>query len=483
MRPSTEFVPQRPVGATATPSWAALPVLLVGTFLFATDAFIVNVALPTIGRTLHAAPAYLELTVAGYVAAYACGLVTGGRLGDTYGRRRMFLLGMTGFVVASAACGLAPTVEVLVVARLVQGLTAAVMVPQVLASIQTLFQGADRQRALGAFGAVIGSATVAGQIVGGAIVSADIAGLSWRPAFLINVPIGLVGLVLARRVVPETRAERAVRLDVPGASLLALTVLLLLVPLSVGRDAGWPPWCWISLAAAPAAGAGFVAVQSRKERAGLLPLLPPSLMRYRGMRRGLGTALSFFLGVGGFMITTAVSLQSGLGLGPLAAGMLLAPYALGFLGASLGARHLVARHSRWVVAGGAMLLAAGMTAFGVEALARYEGLSIGLLTAPLVMIGAGQAFVMIPLFGVVLTGIPRDCAGVAGGVLTTTQQVGIALGTATLGTLFFAVAHPSDTHPAWGPATAVVLFTEALLAVMTAVLSRFLPDDREAPRP
>jgi MFS family permease len=482
MTPTTESVPQRPGAATGRPPWAALPVLLVGTFLFATDAFIVNVALPTIGRTLHAAPAYLELTVAGYVAAYACCLVTGGRLGDAYGRRRMFMLGMTGFVVASAACGLAPTAEVLVVARLAQGVTAAAMVPQVLATVQTLFQGADRQRALGAFGAVIGSATVAGQILGGAIVSADIAGLSWRPAFLINVPIGLLGLLFARRLVPETRAERALRLDVPGALLLALAVLLLLVPLSVGRDTGWPVWCWIGLAAAPFAWATFVAVQSKMERAERLPLLPPSLLRYPGMQRGLGTALSFFLGVGGFMITTAVSLQSGLGLGPLAAGVMLVPYALGFLGASLGARRLVARHGRRIVVGGAVLLAAGMVAFAVEALADYDGLSIGVLAAPLVMIGVGQAFVMIPLFGVVLTGIPGDYAGVASGVLTTTQQVGIALGTATLGTLFFGIADPSAAHPAWGTATVVVLFAEALLAVVTAVLSRFLPSDREQAR-
>lgn len=482
MTSSPESGRQRPAVATGRPAWPALPVLLVGTFLFATDAFVVNVALPTIGRTLHAAPAYLELTVAGYVGAYACCLVTGGRLGDAYGRRRMFMLGITGFVVASAACGLAPTAEVLVVARLAQGLAAATMVPQVLATIQTLFQGADRQRALGVFGAVIGSATVAGQILGGAIVSADIAGLSWRPAFLVNVPIGLLGIVLARRLVPETRAERAVHLDVAGALLLALAVLLLLVPLSVGRDTGWPPWCWIALAAAPAVWTGFVILQSRMERAGRLPLLPPSLLRYRGMQRGLGTALSFFLGVGGFMITTAVSLQAGLGLGPLAAGLVLAPYALAFLAASLGARHLATRHSRGVVVAGALLIAVGMTAFAIEALAGYDALSISVLAAPLAITGAGQAFVMIPLFDVVLTGIPTGCAGVAGGVLTTTQQVGIALGTATLGTLFFGIADLSATHPAWGTATVAVLFTEAASAVVTGMLSLFLPSSQEQAR-
>jgi len=453
--------------------------MLVGTFLFATDAFIVNVALPTIGRTLHAPPALLELTVAGYVAAYACCLVAGGRLGDAFGRRRMFMIGMTGFVIASAGCGLAPTAELLVGARLIQGVTAAAMVPQVLATVQALFHGPDRQRALGVFGAVIGSATVAGQVLGGAIVSADIAGLAWRPAFLINVPIGLVGLAFAARLIPETRAGRALRLDLPGAALLAMSVLLVLLPMSLGRDLGWPPWTWAALALAPFAWALFVYVQARMERAERGPLLPPSLLALPGMRRGLIAALAFFLQVGGFMITTAVTLQSGLGLAPLAAGLMLIPYALGFLSGSLAAQRLAARIGRWIVTGGGALLAVGLLAFAAEAYTGYAGLSETRLLVPLVLIGVGQASVMIPLFGVVLTGIPGDLAGVASGVLTTTQQTGIALGTAVLGTLFFGVADPSLHHPDWGPATVVVLCAEALLAAITAVLGRFLPTEAQ----
>lgn len=462
---------------SSRPPWAALPVMLVGTFLFATDAFIVNVALPTIGRTLHAPPAMLELTVAGYVAAYACCLVAGGRLGDAFGRRRMFMLGMTGFVIASALCGLAPTAELLVAARLVQGVTAAAMVPQVLATVQALWHGANRQRALGLFGAVIGSATVAGQVLGGAIVSADIAGLTWRPAFLINVPIGLAGLTFAARLIPETRAGRSLRLDLPGAAMLALSVLLVLLPMSLGRDLGWPPWTWVALALAPVSWALFVYVQARMERAERGPLLPPSLLGLPGMRRGLIAALAFFLQVGGFMITTAVTLQSGLGLDPQAAGLMLIPYALGFLCGSLAAQRLAARIGRWIVTGGGAMLAVGLLAFAAEAHTDYPGLSETRLLVPLVLIGVGQASVMIPLFGVVLTGIPGDLAGVASGVLTTTQQVGIALGTAALGTLFFGVADPSLHHPAWGPATVVVLCAEALLAAITASLGRFLPTE------
>jgi MFS family permease len=460
------------------PPWRALPVLLVGIFLFATDAFIVNVALPTIGRTLHAQPAYQELTVASYAASYACCLVAGGRLGDIFGRRRVFMLGMLGFVVASAGCGLAPTIGTLIAARLVQGAAAAAMVPQVLATVQVLFHGVSRQRALGIFGAVIGSATAVGQVLGGAMVSADIAGLSWRPAFLINIPVGLAGLVLAARLVPETRAGHRPGLDLPGAVLLAAGVVIVLLPVSLGRDTGWPLWCWLCLAMAPLPWAMFLVVQYQMERRGGSPLLPPSLLRLSGMRRGLGTALSFFTCIGGFMITTALSLQDGLGLGPLGAGLTVIPYSLGFLTGSLRARSLTARYGLWVVTGGAGALTAGLAGFAVEASVAYSGLSAAILAVPLVLVGVGQAFVMIPLFGVVLTGIPADLAGVASGVLTTAQQVGIALGAALLGTLFFSVAGSSAARPAWGRATVVALSAEALLSLVTLVLTRYLPTSR-----
>jgi MFS family permease len=466
------------------PPWLALPVLLVGIFLFATDAFIVNVALPTIGRTLHAQPAYQELTVASYAAAYACCLVAGGRLGDAFGRRRLFMLGMLGFVVASAACGLAPTIGALVGARIAQGAASALMVPQVLATVQALFQGGDRQRALGAFGAVIGSATAAGQVLGGAIVSADIAGLTWRPAFLINVPIGLAGLAFAYRLVPETRAERRMGMDIPGALVLAVAVMLVLLPVSLGRDAGWPPWCWLCLAAAPVAGAAFLQVQDKIERNGGSPLLPPSLLRLGGMRLGLGLALSFFLSAGGFLLTTTLSLQNGLGFGPLAAGLVLVPYSLGFLTGSLWARSLTARYGRQVVTGGAALLATGLLIFSAEAFLAYGELSAVVLAVPLMLIGLGQSFVMIPLFGVILAGMPLDHAGVASGVLMTTQQTGIALGAALMGTLFFGVAGPATSHPDWGPATVAAVAGEALLALIALVAGHYLPaEPRQPARP
>ena len=464
------------------PPWAALPVMLVASFLFATDAFIVNIALPTIGRTLSASPAMLVLIVAGYATAYACCLIAGGRLGDAFGRRRLFLWGMAAFVVASAGCGLAPSIAVLVGARLAQGIVAAAMVPQVLATVQALFHGSDRVRALGVFGAVIGSATVTGQVLGGAVVSADIAGLGWRPAFLINVPIGLVGIVIGRRLIPETRAERSPRLDVVGALLLMVAVLLVILPLSLGRDMRWPWWCLACLACAPLAWTAFLRAQLRSERTGHSPLLPPTLLSFAGMRRGLSTQLSYFIGVGGFLITTAISLQTGLRLGPLAAGLMLVPYAAAFLGGSLCVRPLVARHGRLIIVCGAVGLTVGLFVFAIEALLSYSQLSAAELAAPLVLIGAGQAFVMIPLLGAILAGVPADLAGAASGVLTTTQQIGIALGAAVLGTVLFDIADPASGSPRWGSATAVVLGVEGLLAITTAVLAGFLPSGGAPPR-
>jgi MFS family permease len=265
------------------------------------DFFIVNVALPTIGRDLHPSPPLLELVVSGYATAYALLLVLGGRLGDSLGRKRIFLLGMAAFTITSLACGLASTALFLVVARAAQGASAALMVPRVLATIQAATAGERRARALGRYGATGGIAAVLGQLLGGLLVSANLAGTGWRPIFLVNVPIGLAGLLLASRHVPDSRAAVAARIDVPGTMLLGVTVLAVLIPLTEGQALRWPSWAIGLLAAAPLALAGFAAVELRAERAGRSPLVPPSLLRHASMRSGLLLALPFFAGFGAFM--------------------------------------------------------------------------------------------------------------------------------------------------------------------------------------
>ncbi|HEY4022238.1 MAG TPA: MFS transporter, partial [Pseudonocardiaceae bacterium] len=272
-----------PAGLTS----AGLITVLIGAALPIIDFFIVNVALPTIDTTLHASSATLELVVAGYGIAYALLMVLGGRLGDAFGRRRLFTVGLLAFTITSLACGLAPTALTLVLARVAQGASSALMLPQVLSTIQAATHGEHRSRALGIYGAVGGIGTVVGQLLGGALVSADIAGLSWRPIFLVNVPIGIVGLLLAKRNVPETRSANPIGIDRLGTVVLGLAMLTLLVPLMEGSALGWPAWMWVSLGAFPFAAAAFVLIEKRAERAGRVPLLPPSIMRMPSIRRGL----------------------------------------------------------------------------------------------------------------------------------------------------------------------------------------------------
>jgi MFS family permease len=428
----------RPAPALLTAT--GLFVVLVGVLLPMVDFFIVNVALPTIGRDLHPSPPLLELVVSGYATAYALLLILGGRLGDSLGRKRLFLLGMAAFTITSLACGLAPTALFLVVARAAQGASAALMVPQVLATIQAATTGERRARALGRYGATGGIAAVLGQLLGGLLVSANLDGTGWRPIFLVNVPIGLAGLLLASRHVPDSRAAVAARIDVPGTVLLGVTVLAVLIPLTEGQALRWPAWAIGLLAAAPLALAALAAVELRAERAGRSPLVPPSLLRHASMRSGLLLALPFFAGFGAFMFCYALLVQQGLHDSPLVAGAGLVPMAAAFLLASLSTSRLLARFGARVLAAGAAAQGAGLVILGLTVLADWPHVSVLVLAPGMVVAGFGQGLVMSPLFGLVLSEVPPAVAGAGGGVLTTTQQTALALGVATLGTLFLALA-------------------------------------------
>ncbi|MBE1612391.1 MFS transporter [Actinopolymorpha pittospori] len=463
----------RGAGATAGVSraaWRALPIILLGSFLATSNFFVVNVALPTIGRSLDASAAMLQVVVAAYSVSYAASLVAGGRLGDRYGRRRVLLVGLTGFAVASVACGFASDAWFLAGGRLVQGAAAGIFAPQVLSTIQATYPGPARQRALAAFGATLGIACVAGQLYGGAAVAFDLAHLGWRVIFFTFAPLSLLVAGLAVRLVPETRGV-AVPIDLRGAAALTLSLALLLVPLSIGASAGWPAWSWVSLAAAPVAAYGFVRGQATRERAGGSPLLPPSLFRLVAFRRGLAVVAVFFVGTGGFLLTTGISLQDGLGMTPLGSGFALAPYALGFLVASLTVPRLVGRYAARVIVVGAVVLAASLAAAAAQAALGYAHLGAPALAPALAAIGFGQGLVMIPVFGVVLAEIPTDRAGVASGVLTTTQQAALAVGVAALGALFFQLAAGPVGADGWRDATVAVFAGEAALALLTVLFA------------
>src|ERR1700722_13342894 len=431
--------PPAPAAGTAL-TGTGLAIVLVGVLLPMVDFFIVNVALPTIDTDLHASAPLLELVVSAYASAYALLLVVGGRLGDAFGRKRLFLAGMAAFTLTSLACGLAPTAPLLVAARAAQGASAALMVPQVLSTIQAATQGQRRARALARYGATGGLAAVVGQLLGGLLVSANLAGTGWRPIFLVNVPIGVTGLVLPRRHVPESRSGHAARVDYHGTVLLGVTVLALLIPLTEGPALRWPAWTIALLAVAPLALAAFAAVEVRIERSGRVPLGPPSLLAYCSMRSGLSLALPFFAGFGAFMFSYALLVQQGLHDSALAAGAGLAPMAAAFLLASLSTSRLLRRFGARVLAAGAIAQAAGLLIIGGTVLAAWPHVPVLLLAPGMVVAGLGQGLVMSPLFGVVLSEVPPASAGAASGVLTTTQQVALALGVATLGSLFIALA-------------------------------------------
>ncbi|MFV2117096.1 MFS transporter [Streptomyces sp. Act-28] len=459
------------VGAAPGLTGTGLFTLLLGASLPLLDYYIVNVALPSMERDLHTTETMLELVVAGYGVAHAVLLVLCGRLGDRFGRRRLFLWGMAAFGLTSLVCGLATGAWTLVIARVAQGAAASLLLPQVLATIQATTEGARRGRAIGLYGATTGLAMVAGQILGGVLVAADIGGTGWRAVFLVNVPVVLLGLALALRAVPETRADRPHPVDMPGTLLLALALACLLLPLTEGRAAGWPWWAWTLLVLTVPAAAAFVAVEHRADRAGRVPLLPPSLVSVRSMRRGLAMVPTFSIGFGGFMFCVAVALQTGLRFGPVTAGVALAPMALAFFAASLVGPSLVARFGGRVAAGGAAIQIVGLALIAVVIRVGWPALGVLELAPGMAIAGFGQGLVMPVVFRVVLSDVPNAMAGVGSGVMITAQQSMLALGAATLGSLFLGLAPEAGMRDA----LLTALTVQIVMAVGTLLLGLRLP--------
>jgi MFS family permease len=405
--------------------------------------------------------------VAGYGVSFAMLLVLGGRLGDTFGRRRLFLVGLVGFVFASAVCGLAPSVGALIGARIVQGAAAAALLPQVLATLQATLDGERRARAFGFYAASAGVAIVAGQLLGGVLVSADLDGTGWRGVFLLNLPIGVAGLLAALRWVPETKAARAPGTDPLGTALLTLAVLALLLPLTEGRALGWPLWSWLLLAAVVPLAAGFGVVERRIERSGRTPLVPPSLLRVPGLALGLVVAAVFFACFSGLLFGSAVALQTSAGFSPLGSGLTFVPLGVAFLAGSLSAARLSTRFGRIVMTLGALGFALGILGMAVTVLVvGLDDVRPWMLAPAMVVAGLGQGCFVPPLFRAMLAGVPAAEAGVAGGIVTTTQQTAIALGVAALGGLFLAVADNGYV---------VSLLTEAGFVLLAAVATCWFP--------
>jgi MFS family permease len=450
--------------------WAALAVLMCGTFVYVLDFFVVNVAVPSIERGLHASAADIEWMVAGYGLVIAALLVLGGRLGDLAGRRRMFSVGLGIFVVASAACALSPDPGFLIAARLLQGAGAALMAPNILAILGVLYTGTRRVRAISVYGMVMGVAAVSGQLIGGLLIEGNVAGLGWRAIFWVNVPIGLVALSVCRRLVPESRSGERRSLDVGGALLLSLALLAVVLPLVSGRQEGWPTWSWASLAGSPALFAVFLAHQRRYAATGRNPLLNPALLAARAFRAGLGTQLAFWCQQAASYLVLAVYLQDGRGLSPLASGAVFTALAAGYLLTSLRAPALTVRFGRQVIAAGALAAAAG---YGLLWLVTAQSGTAGPLAAlfpGLLLVGAGQGLCITPLTTTVLSHADPVSAGAVSGALSTMQQVGNSIGVSLIGVVFFAAA--SRSYPvAFEHSVAAML----LLLLGVGGLTRLLP--------
>lgn len=462
-------------GAPGPREWRMLAVALSGTFMAAFDLFVVNVATDALRTGLRAGEGALGLVVSGYAFAYAAGLVTGGRLGDRYGYRRMFVTGMAAFTLASLLCGLAGSPGQLVAARLLQGLAAAVLVPQVLSLVTARFPAAHRGRATAWYSAAGGIGAVAGQLLGGLLLQADVLGLGWRAVFLVNVPVGAVAVALALRFLPPpARREPPARFDLPGAAGVTLTLGLLLAPLSLGREQGWPLWTWASLAAAVPAGALTLRGQRALHRRGGAPVLDPALLRDRPYVTGVCAVALFQLYFGAYMFTLALLLQAGLGNGPLAAALLFLPAAVLFSAASLTSGRLTARHGRAAPATGGVLAVAGLAALVAQSAVYGERVPTVALVVTLAVISLGNGLLLPPLIGFALAGVRPEAAGAASGVVNTAQQFAASLGVALFGTLFFTTAGPGLRSAATGMATVGVVFAVLLTAVLglLGVMSR-----------
>jgi MFS family permease len=410
--------------------------LITGAFLPILSFFVINVALPAIGTDLNASAAALQLVVGSYGIANAALVVVGGRLGDAFGRRRLFLTGIAAFTAFSLLCGVATDIDMLLAFRVGQGASAALMTPQVLATISATLTGESRMRAIGMFGAAGGVAAAAGQIVGGALVSADVFGLDWRAVFLINVPIGALAFLAAHRTIPDTRADVRLPIDIWGAGMLAATLLLLLLPLTEGRPLGWPVWTWIVLASAAPVLAVLSVHQRRTERSGRVPLVPPSVLALPAMRIGMLIGVAFFTTFGGFMFAFALATQGEAGMSPLRGGLTLLPMAVTFMVVSFVLPAVQRRWGASVIARGWALQAAGYALMAVMVLRDWPDVTPLSLAVPMALAGAGGGLVMMPLFGVVLGEVPPQQAGLGSGILITMQQTCLALGAATIGTLF-----------------------------------------------
>ncbi|WP_328953537.1 MFS transporter [Kitasatospora purpeofusca] len=486
---TSQIAPPAPTGTPSTGyrlRWAGLAVILAAEVMDLLDTTIVGVAAPAVRQDLGGSDAQIQWITASYTLAFAVLLITGGRLGDLFGRKRLFVLGATGFTLASVLCAAAPGAGTLVAARTVQGLFAALLIPQGLGLIKAMFPPKELGTAFGLFGPILGLSSVLGPTLGGYLTGADWFGLGWRAVFLINLPVGLLTVFAAGRILPADRGTRTApgatadtadadartgRIDPVGVLVLGLAVLLLVYPLVQGRELGWPLWTFLSMAASVPTAWLFTVQQRGVLRRGGTPLIEPSLFGKRAFVSALATGLVFFAAISGLMLVFTLHLQLGLGWTPLHAGLSMIPLSIGVIvGAVLSGALLAPRYGRRVLHLGMVLAAAG--ALGLWATVDgAAGLTSWQLAPALALAGLGLGLIMAPFFDIALAGVEESETGSASGVLNAQQQLGGSMGVALLGTAFFGWARTDG----FGHAAGLTYGLVAALLAAAFVIAFLLP--------
>ncbi len=461
--------------------WGVLALVLAAECMDLLDGSIVNVAAPAIRTELHASTAALQWIISGYALAFAIGLITGARLGDRYGRKRLFVIGAACFAAASLAAALATGPAMLIGCRLVQGGAAALLIPQGLGIIREVFAPAERGRAFAVFGPVIGLSAVLGPIIGGALVSLDAFGTGWRLIFLVNPPVAVAAAIGAARIMPESRAPRAPRSDGIGTVLGAAAMGLLVYPLIEGRESGWPAWTYLMMAASVLA-AGLLAAWSRRQgRRGRGTLIETSVFRHRGYSAGLACVLVFFAGMAGTLLTLTVFLQFGEHFSAVHAGLTLAPFAVGSAaGAVLAATVVVPRLGRGALQAAAVLIAAGAWWLRDVIVTHQLATSSAELIGAQLVLGAGIGMLISPLFDFILAAVSDHEVGSASGVLNAMQQLAGAIGVAAIGTVFFSTLGRSGFVAAISRCLMIELGIAGVLLVLAFALPRHPRDEHTA---
>ncbi|MEO6015166.1 MAG: DHA2 family efflux MFS transporter permease subunit [Devosia sp.] len=449
--------------------WVALAVLLLASFMNLIDVTIVNVALPSLQANLGADASQIEWVIAAYVLAFALGLLPFGRLGDIVGRTHMFLIGVSLFTVASAACGLAPSIEWLIAARVLQGLAGAVMTPQVLAIATVTFPPEERGQSFSLFGLSAGLAAVAGPIVGGLLIGANVAGLDWRPIFLVNIPVGILAVVLGWFIIPRPPGHPGLKNDYIGILLFGASILALVYPLVEGRSYGWPAWAWAMMAASVVGLALFVLWERRQAKSDRPQLLNFSLISNPNFMLGALVTTIFASGIPGFFMVISILLQGGFGFTPLESGLTNTPFSVGVLVISIIAGRFGSNYLRTRVGISAALLVAGMLWLHFIVAGIGDTIDHWWFLPPLFLAGLGLGLGFSALFQTVLAAVPPRDAGAGSGSLQAFQQVGGAIGVALIGEIFFSsLEHARD----WGATSKHMAFTgSAALAIWYLVAS------------